>query len=61
MVHQHMTQIQLHGETTTLSNTNSKPSSKIDVVGLAVFKGDVLVRRTYLNGNTMSSNYNKQT
>ncbi len=37
------------GETTSNSGNNSNSSSNIDVVGLAVFKGDVLVRRTYSN------------
>lgn len=34
------------GETTSISNTNSdtNSSSNIEVVGLAVFKGDILVR-----------------
>ncbi len=32
------------GETVTNSGESSKPSSNIDVVGLAVFKGDVLIR-----------------
>ncbi len=31
------------GETTSTSGSDGKPSSNIDVVGLAVFKGDVLV------------------
>lgn len=35
------------GETTSNSGKNSQTSTNIDVVGLAVFKGDVLVRRTY--------------
>lgn len=34
------------GETTS-STQNDSSSSTIDVVGLAVFKGDSLVRRTY--------------
>lgn len=34
------------GETTS-SSQNDSSSSTIDVVGLAVFKGDSLVRRTY--------------
>ncbi len=33
------------GETTSNSDNSSKSSTNIDVVGLAVFKGDVLVRR----------------
>lgn len=45
------------GETTSNSG-NSSPSTNIDVVGLAVFKGDVLVRRTYCNGMSLSFNYN---
>lgn len=44
------------GETTSTSDSNSKPSSNIDVVGLAVFKGDVLVRRTNGNRSTLSPN-----
>lgn len=35
------------GETTSNSGSKSKPSSNIDVVGLAVFKDDMLVRRTF--------------
>lgn len=37
------------GETTSNSGDTSNSSTNIDVVGLAVFKGDVLVRRTYCN------------
>jgi len=35
------------GETTSNSGSSNKPSSNIDVVGLAVFKDDMLVRRTF--------------
>ena len=35
------------GETTSNTGSNSDASTNIDVVGLAVFKGDVLARRTY--------------
>ena len=34
------------GESTSDSNTNLQSSTNIDVVGLAAFKGDVMVRRT---------------
>lgn len=37
------------GETTSGSGNNATASSNIDVVGLAVFKGDTLVRRTYFD------------
>ena len=37
------------GETTSNNDGNSSPSTNIDVVGLAVFKGDVLVRRINCN------------
>lgn len=36
------------GETTESSQSDAH-SSSIDVVGLAVFKGDILVRRAYLD------------
>ena len=32
------------GETASIVNEGTNPSTNIDVVGLAVFKGDVLVR-----------------
>ncbi len=48
------------GETTENSGSGSKPSTNIDVVGLAVFRNDVLVRRTNSNRNLMSSNNNKR-
>ncbi len=35
------------GETTSNSGESSQTSTNIDVVGLAVFKGDILVRRTF--------------
>ncbi len=35
------------GETTTSSSSKNTASTNIDVVGLAVFRDDVLVRRTY--------------
>lgn len=41
------------GETTSKAD-NSDPSTNIDVVGLAVFKDDVLVRRTLFDRNFMS-------
>lgn len=47
------------GETTSSSGANSNASTNIDVVGLAVFKGDVLIRRTYINRNSLSFNNNK--
>lgn len=37
------------GETTSSSGENGESSTNIDVVGLAVFKEDVLVRRTNIN------------
>lgn len=44
------------GETTSNSGSGSKPSTNIDVVGLAVFKDDVLVRRTHFYRNTLPFN-----
>ena len=41
------------GETTSNSGSSNKPSSNIDVVGLAVFKDDILVRRTIRYGNSL--------
>lgn len=35
------------GETTSNSNESENASTNIDVMGLAVFKNDVFVRRTY--------------
>lgn len=35
------------GETTSNSNESKTASTNIDVMGLAVFKNDILVRRTY--------------
>ena len=35
------------GEDTSAPGEELESSSNIDVVGLAVFKGDILVRRTY--------------
>lgn len=46
------------GETTSNSDDNSRASTNIDVVGLAVFKGDALVRRTYCYRNHLSFNCN---
>lgn len=42
------------GETTSNSGSSNKPSSNIDVVGLAVFKDDMLVRRTFWCRNSLS-------
>ena len=44
------------GETTSNTDNNSRSSTNIDVVGLAVFKGDALVRRTYCCRNNLSFN-----
>ena len=44
------------GETTSNSGPSSDASTNIDVVGLAVFKGDVLIRRTYLDRCSLSFN-----
>lgn len=44
------------GETTSNSGSSNKPSSNIDVVGLAVFKDDMLVRRAFWNGNSLPFN-----
>lgn len=46
------------GETTANSDDNSQASTNIDVVGLAVFKGDSLVRRIKLYRNYLSFNGN---
>lgn len=46
------------GETTSNIDNNSRSSTNIDVVGLAVFKGDALVRRTHCYRNYLSFNYN---
>ncbi len=48
------------GETSSNSGGNTKSSTNIDVVGLAVFKGDTLVRRTYCCRNYLSFNYYKR-
>ena len=44
------------GESTSDSNTDLQSSTNIDVVGLAAFKGDILVRRTYWRRNYMPFN-----
>lgn len=45
------------GETTSSSGSSSGSSTNIDVVGLAVFKGDVLIRWTYFYRCSLSFNY----
>lgn len=42
------------GEDTSAPGEELESSSNIDVVGLAVFKGDVLVRRTYCRRDCLS-------
>lgn len=37
------------GETTSNSDESKNASTNIDVMGLAVFKNDVLIRRAYCN------------
>ena len=44
------------GEDTSAPNEKLESSSNIDVVGLAVFKGDILVRRINCRRNGMSFN-----
>ena len=46
------------GEETSTPGEELESSSNIDVVGLAVFKGDILVRRINCRRNCMSSNCN---
>lgn len=46
------------GETTSSSSSGNAASTNIDVVGLAVFKGDVLIRWTYLSRNPLPLNSN---